>query len=401
MKNKTKNPYLEKELEVFMHTFKRQPLLIKKAKGSWVWDESGKKYLDFYSGIAVCGVGHSNKNIVNAIKKQAELLIHSSNFFYTQPQFKYAQELTRKWKNSKVFFSNTGAEANELCIKLARLWATKENKKGREIITFQNAFHGRTIATSTASWGKTRSNSVYEPLLEGFKSVPYNDLTALTNAINENTIAVMMEPVQGEGGINIASETFLEGTDKLCKENNLLLILDEVQSGMGRTGTFFSFEQYHVQPDIVSLAKGIAGGLPLGATLAAPRVSKYMEPGLHGSTFGGNPVSCASALEVLKILSSRGLVGIQKTASLIKDKLSEFQTHPKVQAIRQKGLMIGIELKVPGDPYVSMAREKGLLINCTQGNVLRFLPSYTINKKEINLAFKILSLVFKEMERYG
>lgn len=394
-----KNPFVETELKYFLHTFKRQPLLIKKASGTYVWDSTGKKYLDFFSGLAVCGVGHNNKNVVKAVQKQAALLLHSSNFFYTDPQMAMAKAITARYKNSKVFLCNSGAEANELAIKLSRLWAGKNNKPGRDIVVFENAFHGRTLYTAAASQGKNRTNAAYEPLPKEFIAVPYNDLDAVKRAVTENTIGIMLEPVQGEGGINIATKEFFQGIAGLCKQKNLLLIADEIQSGMGRTGTFFAFEQYGVQPDIVTLAKGLAGGLPLGATLAQPRVAELMAPGLHGSTFGGNPVACAASLEVLKLLSPAALRSIKKTGAFVREELSRFSQYPSVKSVRSFGLMAGLELNTGGDAYVTLARKKGLLINCTQGTVLRFLPPYFISTSELKKAFSILHDVFKEIQR--
>lgn len=392
-----KNPFLKTELKHFLHTFKRQPLLLVKARGSWVWDHRGKKYLDFFSGLAVCGIGHNNANVRAAIHRQSELLIHSSNYFYTRPQMDLAKALTGKFTGSKVFFCNSGAEANELAIKLARLWATQNKKLGREIITFENAFHGRTLATSAASMGKKRTHEFFKPLPAGFRSVPFNDLSKVKQAINKNTIGILVEPIQGEGGINIASKSFLRGLAALAKRHHLLLILDEIQSGMGRTGTFFAFEQFGVKPDIVTVAKGLAGGLPLGATLAQPRVAQHMVPGMHGSTFGGNPVACAASLEVLKLLTPHALKAIRKTGETLHHALTHLTRYPSVRSIRSFGLMVGIELSVNGDPYVSMARERGLLINCTQGNVLRFLPPYFISDKDLKKSISILDSVFKKL----
>jgi acetylornithine/N-succinyldiaminopimelate aminotransferase len=392
MKN---NPYLETELKYFLHTFKRQPLLLKKAKGPFVWDAKGKKYYDFFSGLAVCGIGHNNPQVVKAIIKQAAQLLHTSNFFYTDAQINTAKALTARWPTSKVFFCNSGAEANELAIKLARLWATKNNKSGRDIITFDRAFHGRTLATAAASRSTMRSNDVFEPMPTGFVGAPFNDLQKTKSAITEKTIAIMLEPVQGEGGINIASKEFLQGIQKLCDDHGLLLILDEIQSGMGRTGTFFAFEQYGVKPHIVTLAKGLAGGLPLGATLAMPNVADLMVPGLHGSTFGGNPVACAAALEVLKLLSPKALKQIHAMGQSIAGKLAEFKRFPAVKEIKRFKLIHAIELNEPSDEYISLAQEKGLLINCTQGNVLRFLPPYFIKKTEVDQCLSILKSVFE------
>ncbi len=392
-----KNPYEKEELASFLHTFKRQPVLLTKASGPYVWDKNGKKYLDFFSGLAVCGVGHNHPNIKAAIHKQTEKLLHVSNHFYTEPQSQLAKMLTAKYKGSKVFFSNSGAEANEMAIKLARLWASHNKKKGRTIITFSNAFHGRTLATVTASGKTGGTNTVFAPFPSGFVSVPFNDLDALKKAVNGDTIAIMLEPIQGEGGINIAKRMFMSGIAALCREKNLLLILDEVQSGMGRTGTFFAFEQYGVKPDIVTLAKGLAGGLPLGATLAVPRVSKLMAPGLHGSTFGGNPVACAASMEVLKLLAPKNLARIRQSAAALQKRLSSFYRYPAVMSIRQHGLMVGIEVSGSGAPYVELALKKGLIINCTHENVVRLLPPYFMSNAEMNKCLSILSSVFDEL----
>ncbi len=392
-----KNKYKSFELKHFLYTFKRYPILITKAKGSVVWDDQGKRYLDLFSGLAVCGVGHTHDRVVRAIQKQASKYLHVSNYYYTAPQMDLAKALTGRYMGSRVFFSNSGAEANELAIKLARLWATKNGKRGRDILTFHNAFHGRTLATAAASDGKNRNNSIYEPLPKGFKALPFNDLTKLKAAISSKTIAILIEPIQGEGGVNVASGEFLKGIARACKKHRLLFIADEVQCGLGRTGTFFSFEQAGVKPDIVTMAKGLAGGLPLGATLALDRVARHMKPGLHGSTFGGNPVSCAASLEVLKLLTASQLKSIRTTGRILKDTLTGFQRYPVVKEIRGEGLMLGMELTCPGAPFVDLARKKGLLINCTKEKVLRFLPSYFISRKEIESAMKILDSVFQTL----
>ncbi|MCB4755966.1 MAG: aminotransferase class III-fold pyridoxal phosphate-dependent enzyme, partial [Elusimicrobia bacterium] len=332
-----------------------------------------------------------------AIQRQAAKFIHVSNYYYTTPQTALAKALTRRAPGFKVFFSNSGAEANELAIKLARLWATKEGKKGREIITFYGAFHGRTLATAAAGNGQKGRNRIYAPLPSGFRSVPFNDLTALKSAISSRTIAVMIEPIQGEGGIHVATTAFLKGIQALCRRHRLLFIVDEVQCGMGRTGTFFAYEQAGVKPHLIALAKGLAGGLPLGATLAAPAVSRPMTPGLHGSTFGGNPVACAASLEVLKMLDAFRLKSINKLGEVLGNELRRFYRYPVVKEIRGRGLMWGLELAGEGAPYVSLAREKGLLINCTQEKVLRFLPPYVLTRGEMEKAVAILEDVFQEL----
>ena len=389
-----KNPYLKDELKYFLHTFQRQPIQVARAKGAFVWDAKGRKYFDFYSGLAVCGVGHNNARVVRAIRAQAGRLLHSSNFFYTAPQFALAKALTARLPGSRVFFSNSGAEANELAIKLARLWAHRAGKPGRTILTFHNAFHGRTLATAAASVNPARTYDEFAPLPGGFRSVPFNDLAAASRALGDDAIAVLIEPVQGEGGIQIAEPAFFEGLADLCRRRDLLLLVDEIQSGLGRTGRFFAHEHYGVKPDVVTLAKGLAGGLPLGATLAMPGVAQHVKPGLHGSTFGGNPVSCAASLEVIKLLSPSAIRSIRKTGERLTTLLSRFFRYPTVKSLRSLGLMIGLELTVDGAPYVDLARERGLLINCTQGRVLRFLPPYFISGSELSRCVSILQSVF-------
>jgi len=396
---KTTNPYLKSELRTFMHTFKRQPLLLVKARNSQVWDEKGRMYYDFFSGLAVCGIGHNNARVMAAAQRQIGALLHSSNFFYTRPQTAVAKAITARYPGTRVFLANSGAEANELAIKLSRLWATKEGKPGREIITFMNAFHGRTLATAAASQGSNRTHHYFEPLPAGFKAVPFNDLDATRAAVSEDTIAILVEPVQGEGGINIATPAFLKGLAALCRERELLLITDEIQSGLGRTGTFFAFEQYGIKPDIVTLAKGLAGGLPLSATLAVKRVADLVEPGMHGSTFGGNPVACAASLEVLKTLTPRALKSIRQLGLDLEQRLAQFMRFPSLKTLRCKGLMVGMELDESGDAYVNLARERGLLINCTQGNVLRFLPPYFIARKDLDRCLAILESVFETLAK--
>jgi len=392
-----KNPYLREELKYFLHAYHRQPLVITKTKGPYVWDEKGRRYIDFTSGLAVCGIGHNHPNVIKAIQKQSRAALHTSNFFYTKPQMQLAKLLTSKQKGSRVFFSNSGAEANECAIKLARLWAGKMDKKGRDIIGFHNSFHGRTLATTAASSWEKATKKYFEPLPKGFKSVPYNNLPKLKKAINNKTIAILLEPIQGEGGIHIATKKFMKGVADLCRRKKLLFICDEIQSGMGRTGSFFAYEYYGVKPDIITLAKGLAGGLPLAATLAQPKAAALMTPGLHGSTFGGNPLSCAASLEVLKLLTARQIQDNRTTGAYLIDRLSRFYRYPSVVSLRGLGLMIGVELDRPGSPYVSLAREKGLLINCTQKSVLRFLPPYFMKKSELNRSLQILTEVFDEL----
>lgn len=373
--------------QFFLNTYKRFPVLFVKGEGQYLWDINKKKYLDFFSGLSVCSVGHCHPQVVAAICKQASHLIHASNLYYTLPQIRLVSELIGHFIGGKVFFSNSGAEANECAIKLTRKWGNKQGKY--EIISFQNSFHGRTLATLAAT-GQSKFQEGFQPLPEGFVYARFNDLDSVEKLINKKTSAIIVEPIQGEGGVNVAQKNFLSGLRKICDAHKIILILDEIQSGTGRTGKFFAYEHYGITPDIVTLAKGIAGGLPLGVTIA----KKYLDvfrPGDHGSTFGGNPVACAAALAVLEILDKKFLENVENTGKYfirqLKQLKKEFAT---IKEVRGKGLLVGMELTVPGKEIVELCLKKGLVINCTQDKVLRFLPPLTINKNDIDKAIKIL-----------
>ncbi|MBN1384532.1 MAG: aspartate aminotransferase family protein [Elusimicrobia bacterium] len=381
--------YFDWDKRYIFQTYKRNPVLFVKGKGKYLWDNKGKRYLDFLSGISVASSGHCNPRIVKAIKRQSEKMIHVSNLYYTKPQIEVAKMLSEiSLPGSRVFFSNSGAEANECAIKLAR----KSSNGKYEIVAFKNSFHGRTIATLSAT-GQKKFHKGFEPLLKGFRFAEFNNLESVKKQINRKTCAVMIEPVQGESGVHPASKDFLKGLKKLCKKNNLLLIFDEIQCGLGRTGKIFAYKNYGVEPDILTLAKSLGGGLPVAATIAKSNIAKALGYGSHGSTFGGNPVCCAAVIEVLKTVNNKKLLrNIEENGKYFILQLKNLQKKYKIiKEIRGIGLMIGIELNIPGKDIVGKCFQKGLLINCTQENVLRFLPPFSIGKKDIDTAISILS----------
>jgi predicted acetylornithine/succinylornithine family transaminase len=382
------------ENEYFMHTYKRSNLIVKKTKNQFVWGEKGKKYLDFFSGISVCNVGHCNDFVVKAIKSQVDSYMHASNLYYSPVQVKLGQKLSKKtFSGGKIFLANSGAEANECAIKLARKWGfINPSKEGNryEIICFDNSFHGRTMATIAAT-GQKKFHEYLNPLQEKFVFAKFNDIESVKKLINSRTVAVMIEPIQGEGGILPACKKFIKDLRTVCDKNNLLLIFDEIQCGVGRTCKFYAFENYDVKPDIVTMAKSLANGLPLGAAVASKRCADAFVYGDHGSTFGGNPVSCASALAVLKIMNSKFLNNSLKVSKYLFSKLEVLKTkHSIIREIRGMGLIVGIDLSISGKNIVDYCLSKGLIINCTHETVLRLLPALIITKKDVDIAVKII-----------
>jgi acetylornithine/N-succinyldiaminopimelate aminotransferase len=360
-----------------------------------VFDTDGKEYLDFLAGIGVNNVGHCHPKVVEAIKNQAETLIHVSNIYYNVPQIELAKKLVNLSGLDKAFFCNSGAEANEAAIKLARKYAKANGKEG-EIITMEHAFHGRTLTTITAT-PKAKYQEGFEPLPTGFKYIPFNDIEALKVGISEKTSAIMIEPVQGEGGIHPADKEYLKAVRKLCDENNIVLIFDEVQCGMGRTGTVFSYEQYGVIPDIVTLAKGLGGGFPIGAMVAKSEIASAFTPGSHGTTFGGNPLACASSAAALDVISTL-LDNAVEMGKYFKNSLKTLEEkYEFVKEVRSLGLMVGVELTFNGSDIVSKMFEKGFLINCTSDTVLRFLPPLIVEKEHIDAMISALDEVFSEI----
>lgn len=390
----------QQENKYLMKTYKRYNVSVKKSKGQYVWDENGKKYLDFFSGISVCSFGHGNPAVISAIKKQLDLFVHCSNVYYSKPQVEVAKALLDKsFKNGRVFLANTGAEANEGAIKIARKWGSdhplKDGTKRYEIIAFKNSFHGRTLATLAAT-GQEKFHVSFKPLQQKFVFAEFNNIDSVKKLINKNTVAVMIELVQGEGGINIADKKFVKDLRKLCDDKNLLLICDEIQCGLARTGKTFAWQHYGIKPDIFTLAKAIANGLPLGAVVADKKVAEVFNYGDHGSTFGGNPVSCAAAVATLKLITPKLLKDVTDKSKYFVKKLNELKKKFScIKEVRSLGLLVGVELDFAGKDIVEFCIAKGLLINCTQGNVLRFLPPFVITKKDIDKAIKILEDALK------
>ncbi|MDR1695440.1 MAG: aspartate aminotransferase family protein [Endomicrobium sp.] len=378
----------QSEKTYFMPTTKRVDLVVKKAKGQFIWDEKGKKYLDFFSGVSVCNLGHLNETVVKAMKKQLDEYAHVSIHYYAPVHMKLGEVLAKKF-GGRVFLSNTGAEANECAIKIARKFGHITG--GRyEIIAFKNSFHGRTVMTSAAT-GQNKFHEYLKPLPPKFVFADFNDLNSVKKLINKKTAAIIIELVQGEGGIYAAQKDFVKGLRALADKHNLVLIFDEIQTGIGRTGKFFAYEHYGVKPDIVTLAKSIANGLPLAATIAAGKFGETFTYGDHGTTFGGNPVSCAAALKVIELLNKKFLDNSLKTAKYLNGKLNALKSEYNViKEIRGLGLMIGIDLTVPSAPVVAQCLKKGLIVNATHNTVLRLLPPLTITEKDVDNAVKII-----------
>ncbi|HEX9114331.1 MAG TPA: acetylornithine transaminase [Nitrospirota bacterium] len=380
-----------------MNTYGRQPLVLVKGRGTKVYDSDGKEYIDFVSGVAVCNLGHCHPRVVVALQKQAQRLMHVSNHYHNEPQINLAKALVQHSFADKVFFCNSGTEAIEAAIKLARRYAREILKEDRyEIITMRGSFHGRTLGALAAT-AQDKFHKGFEPVAPGFRYVPFNDVPAVEEAINEKTCAVLVEPVQGEGGVNVPSDDYLPALRYLCERSNILFILDEIQTGMGRTGRLFAYEHAGITPDVVALAKGLGAGMPIGALLATEKAAVALAPGSHGSTFGGNPLACATALASLEALIEDniiipaveylggylldGLRGIQKKYSFVKD-------------VRGKGLLVGMELDFPGKDIVTACMKEGLLINCTMDRVLRFMPPLVITEAEIDRLIGVLDGIF-------
>ena len=373
-----------------MNTYVRSPLALTKGKGSRVWDVEGREYLDLFPGWGVSGFGYNHPWVMRAIRSQASRIIHISNNFYHPLQAIAAKALDERSVDGKVFFTNSGAEAVETAVKLCRRWG-----KGRfEIIVMERSFHGRTMAALSAT-GQSKYQEGFEPLVPGFVRVPFNDLEAARRAVTAQTCAVLVEPIQGEGGVRVASDEFLVGLRRLCDERKLLLILDEIQTGMGRTGNWFAYQHSGIEPDLLLLAKTLGGGYPIGAVVARRPVADVLTPGTHATTFGGNPLGCACILAAIEIMEKQKLLErIRAMSAYLFKRLAAFQSRlPIIQEIRGRGLMVGIELSVDGRPLVEACRAQGLLINCTQGKILRLLPAMTITKAELERACSILESV--------
>ena len=374
-------------------TYGRYPIALVKGKGSRVWDKSGKQYIDFVSGLAVNNLGHCHPSVVAAIKKQAEKLIHVSNLYHIESQSQLAEKLTSLSFADKIFFCNSGTEAIESAIKLARKYFFDQGQSGRtEIITMHNSFHGRTLGSLSATAQK-KFHIGFKPLLPGFKYIPFNDLQSARKAITQKTCAILVEPIQGEGGVNIADPSYISGLKKLCQKNGVLLIFDEVQSGFGRTGKLFAYELYKTKPDIMTMAKALGGGIAIGAMAGTNRVMKSFVPGTHAATFGGNPLACSAALATLKVITGKNFLNKVNASGIyfLKRLKKIARKIPIVKEARGTGMFLALELDQPGHEIVIDCMNRGFLINCIQQNVLRFIPPLTISRKDIDSLISVLS----------
>jgi predicted acetylornithine/succinylornithine family transaminase len=375
-----------------MNTYGRLPLVPVRGEGVWVWDEAGNRYLDFVGGLAVNSLGHCHPRVVAAITEQARTLIHCSNLYWIGPQVELARILVENSFGDRVFFANSGAEANEGAIKLARKYARVRGYHERfEIITMKKSFHGRTLAALAAT-GQDRYQRGFAPLPEGFKYVPFNDLEAVQQAVGPCTCGIMVEPLQGEGGVNVATPEFLHGIREICDARDMVLIFDEVQCGLGRTGKLFAYQHYGVEPDIMTLAKALGGGVPIGAVVATEEVAGAFQPGDHASTFGGNPLACAAGIAALTtILEEKLPENAARVGAYFQSRLESLaREFSCIKEVRGKGLMLGMELDIDGHPLVDACQERGLLINCVGPSVLRFLPPLTITESHVDAAIEIL-----------
>jgi len=382
-----------------MNTYSRLPVTFVKGEGVWLWDDRGERYLDALAGVAVCGLGHCHPRLTRAICEQAGTLIHTSNLYGIQKQERLADRLIELSGMDNAFFCNSGAEANEAAIKLARLHGHNKGISLPTIVVMERSFHGRTMATLTAS-GNRKVQAGFEPLLSGFVRVPYNSMEAITQvaANNKDVVAVLVEPFQGEGGVNIPEVHYLRKLRDLCDQNGWLLMLDEIQSGIGRSGKWFAFQHSHIVPDVITLAKGLAGGVPIGACLARGVAAEVFKPGNHASTFGGNPLACAAAIETLNVIADTNLLDhVTELGDFIRERLRKQLTDVAgVVQIRGQGLIIGIELSVPCVELVRKALEKKLLINVTSDKVVRLLPAFVMQQNEAEQVVDITCSLIRE-----
>ncbi|SET63586.1 acetylornithine aminotransferase apoenzyme [Nitrosomonas marina] len=388
-----------KDMSYVMNTYAQLPVTFVKGEGVWLWSDTGEKYLDALSGVAVCGLGHCHPRLAEALCKQARTLIHTSNIYFIEKQEQLAARLTSLSGMEKAFFCNSGAEANEAAIKLARLYGHNKGVSLPTIVVMERAFHGRTMATLTAT-GNRKVQAGFEPLLSGFVRVPYNNLEAVRQVAvnNKNVVAVLVEPFQGEGGVNIPQAHYLHELRMLCDEYGWLLMLDEVQSGIGRSGKWFAFQHSEIIPDVMTLAKGLGSGVPIGGCLARGIAANTFKPGNHASTFGGNPLACTAAIETLAVLEEDGLIDhASALGKFIHDRLeSQLAGLDKVVEIRSQGLMIGIELAMPCTELVRRALEQKLLINVTSEKVVRLLPALVMKQEEAVLVVDTVCQLIKE-----
>jgi len=395
-----KSEIINKADKVIAKTYNRFPIVITKGKGCTLWDSDGRTYTDFVAGIAVCNLGHAHPKISKVLSKQAETLLHVSNLYYTVPQIELASWLVNNSFADRVFFCNSGAEANEAAIKLVRKYFNEKGEEGRcRIIAMEKSFHGRTMATLSAT-GQEKMRKGFEPVLNGFDFVPFNDIEALRSKIDPSTCAVLIEPIQGEGGVRCPDPEYLKGVRQICDDAGVLLIFDEIQTGLGRTGKLFAYENFGIEPDVMTLAKALANGLPIGAMLAKEHIAEAFVPGSHASTFGGTPVVTAASLEVVKILIEENIIDYgRKIGEYFKQRLFWLKDrHESIIDVRGIGLLLAMKIKIDGDKVVKACMDKGFLINCIQGNILRFIPPLIIEKGEIDSLVACLDELFDSLD---
>jgi len=385
----TNQEWMNRGQEVLMNNYGRFPIAMVKGKGSYVWDANNKQYLDMVGGIATCSLGHCPEAVLTVLKNQAQTLWHVSNLYWIPPQVELAEKLTASSGLDKAFFCNSGAEANEAAIKLARKYFYRKKQANKtEIIAFEHSFHGRTMGALTAT-GQTKYHEGFGPLVPGFKYVEYNNLPAVEQAITDNTCAIIVEPIQGEGGIHPADPTFLRSLRRICDQAGILLIFDEVQCGIGRTGTLFAYQQYGVTPHILTQAKGLGSGFPIGAMLATAEVATGFAPGDHAATFGGNPLATAVANQVIDIINQEEfLKGVKEKGQQLREGIQKIN-EPRIKEIRGRGLLIGVEFTAEVKELINICMKKGLLVVGAGTHVVRFVPPLTINQTEINQALAI------------
>jgi len=372
------------------------PLAFVRGEGSWLYDADGQRYLDFFCGLAVTSLGHKHPGVLRAICEQAEKLTHVSNVFHTEPGARLLERLSKRFGDGKVFLGNSGAEANEAAIKLARRWGHKDGQGRFEILATLGSFHGRTMATLSAT-GQEKYHQGFLPLVPGFKLVNFNDVAAMEKAIGEQTVAIMVEPIQGEGGVVVPNPDYLKRLRELCDRAKLLLILDEVQTGTGRTGKFFCYEHAGIKPDIVTLAKALGGGLPIGAMIAKPEIASALTPGSHGTTFGGNPVACAAALAVNDALDDGIMANATEVGAYILKRLKEITAKmDRVAEVRGLGMIMGVVLKHDPKPVVDACLQQRLIVNGTGGTILRLLPPLNLSRADADAGLAIIERALKE-----
>lgn len=390
---------IQKAKKYIANTYNRYPIVVTKGEGCWIWDLNGRRYLDFLAGIAVCNLGHVRKEVLDGLVAQAGKLFHVSNLFYMEPQIKAAEILVENSFGDKVFFCNSGAEANEAAIKLARRYSWKKYGEGRfEIIVMDNSFHGRTLCTLSAT-GQKKIQEGFNPLMGGFTYIPFNDMGALQKAISEKTCAVMLELIQAEGGVYVADKDYIKALRTITKEKDVLLILDEVQTGIGRTGKLFAYEHYDIEPDVITLAKALGNGFPVGALVGKDTFMEAFEPGTHASTFGGNPLAAAAVTATLNTLLGEGII---KNCTVMgkylhKHLLSLKKKYPFITDVRGKGLIWGIELSIDGDAVQREFLKEGIILNCTKGKILRLVPPLVIGTEEIDIFHEMADRIFEKL----